>query len=123
MSRWNEEITLLSAPNAWQDEEGGWHEGERVPRRVFCNPGMLGTMVMAQLRSSEVRITGGEDVPETGMRNMHLVYIRQIDYQGEDQVIYRGEEMDVIAATSEHENYKVILRARFGNDKEDSDGH
>ena len=123
MSRWNEEISLLSAPNAWQDEEGGWHEGERVPKRVFCNPGILGTMTMAQLRSSEVRITGGEDVPNTGLRDMHVVYLKQIDYGGEDQVIYRGEEMDVIAATSEGENYKVILRARFGNDMEDPDGH
>lgn len=116
MSRWNEEITLLSAANAYQDEEGGWHEGERVERRVFCNPGILGVMTMAQLRSSEVRITGGENIPETGLRDMHVVYIRQIDYRNEDQVIYRGEEMDVIAATSEGENYKVIVRRRIGND-------
>ena len=119
MSRWNDVITLLSAPNAYQDEEGGCHEGERVGREVFCNPGIIGTMTMAQLRSSEVRITGGEDVPEVGLRNMAMVYIRQIDYEGEDQVIYHGKEMEVIAATSDGQNYKCIIRERLGNDPVD----
>lgn len=116
MSRWGETITLLSAPEAYQDSMGAWHEGERREREVFCNPGMIGTMTMAQLRSSEVRITGGDDVPETGMREMHLVYIREVDYEGEEQVIYRGKEMDLIAATSEGPNLKCILRRKLGND-------
>lgn len=116
MSRWNEVITLLSEAEGHQDEIGAWHEGERVERVVFCNPGTIGLMTMAQLRSSEVRINAGETVPETGMREMSMVYVRQIDYHDEDQVVYRGKEMDVIAATSEHENYKLILRRRLGND-------
>lgn len=116
MSRWNEVITLLSAPNAYQDAEGGWHEGERVEREVFCNPGIIGTLTMAQLRSSEVRITGGEDIPEIGLREMAMVYIKAIDYEGEDQCIYNGKEMDIIALTSEGDNLKAIIRRRFGND-------
>lgn len=116
MGRWNETIILLSAPKSYQDAEGGWHEGERVGREVFCNVGMLGVMTMAQLRSSEVRITSGESVPDVGLREMHVVWIRQIDYDNEDQVIFRGMEMDVIAATSEGENYKMIIRRRLGND-------
>ena len=116
MSRWNDVITFLSAENAYQDEELAWHEGERVERTVFCNPGIIGVMTMAQLRSSEVRITGGEGVPEVGMTHMHMVYVRQIDYHDEDQAVYHGEEMDVIAATSERENYKLILRRKYGND-------
>ena len=116
MSRWSEEITLLKADKAYQDDEGAWHEGERTARRVFCNKGIMGLMTMAQLRSSEVRITGGEDVPEVGMRSMHVVYIREADYEGEDQVIFHGKEMDVIATTSEGMNLKVILRERLGND-------
>lgn len=116
MSRWNDVITLLSAPEAYQDEMLAWHEGERVERQVFCNPGIIGTMAMAQLRSSEVRITGGDTVPDVGLKPMAMVYIRQIDYEGEDQVIYHGEEMDVIAATSEGENLKMIIRRKAGND-------
>ena len=116
MGRWNDTITLLSAPRAYQDEEGAWHEGEREEREVYCNVGMLGTMTMAQLRSSEVRITSGGLMPNVGLTEMHVVWIRQIDYDGEDQVIFRGKEMDVIAATSEGENYKVIIRRRLGND-------
>ena len=116
MSRWNETITFLSPANAWQDSHGAWHEGEREEREVFCNPGTIGIMTMAQLRSSEVRITSGDNVPEVGLRSMHVVYVRQIDYEGEDQCVYMGEEMDVIAATTEHENYKLIIRRRIGND-------
>lgn len=116
MSRWNETIILLKPVNKWQDEEGAWHEGERESREVFCDSGMLGNMTMAQLRSSEVRITSGESSPNVGMTRMDVVRIKQIDYDDEDQAIYRGKEMDVIAATSEGENYKVILRRRLGND-------
>lgn len=116
MSRWNETIVLLSAPNAYQDSAGAWHEGERVGREVFCDAGILGTMALSQLRSSEVRITSGDKVPEVGLRSMHVVYVKQLDYEGEDRCVYRGEEMDVIAATTERENYKLIIRKRFGND-------
>lgn len=116
MSRWNETITLLSAPNAHQDEEGSWHEGERVGREVFCNPGVMGTMVMAQLRSSEVRTDNAKAAVNTGLRPAALVYVKAIDYEGEDQVIYRGEEMDVTSATSEGENMKLFIQRKIGND-------
>lgn len=116
MSRWTETITMLKATGRYQDSEGGWHEGRRTEREIFCNVGMIGTLTMAQLRSSEVRITSGENVLNVGLTDMHVVWIRQIDYEGEDQVIFRGKEMDVIALTSEGENYKMIIRQRLGND-------
>ena len=120
MSRWNDVIYLLSAPNAYQDSEGGQHEGERVARRVFCNVGTMGLMTMAEMRSSEVRITSGTGVPDIGLHNMHVVWIKQIDYQGEDQVIFNGKEMNIIALTSEGEDYKVIIRESIGNDEIDT---
>lgn len=116
MSRWNEVITFLAPVEAYQDSMGAWHEGERRERKVFCNVGTIGIMTMAQLRSSEVRITNGRSVPDVGMRDMHVVYVRQIDYEGEDQCLFRGAEMDVIAATSEGANYKIIIRRNIGND-------
>lgn len=114
--RWNDEITLLSARDAWQDDEGAWHEGDRSERVVYCNHGTLGLMTMSQLHSSEVRITSGESVPEAGLREMHVVYVREVDYEGEDQVVFHGKEMEVIATTSEGENLKMIIRRRLGND-------
>jgi hypothetical protein len=123
VSKWNDVIYLLSAPNAYQDSEGGQHEGERVARRVFCNVGTMGLMTMAEMRSSEVRITSGENIPNVGMHAMHVVWIRQIDYQGEDQCIFNDKEMDIIALTSEGENYKMIIRERIGNDEIDAEAY
>lgn len=116
MSRWNDVVTLLSSPNKYQDSQGAWHEGEQVPKMVFCSPMMLGTMALAQLRSSEVRITGNDTVPDDGMHEMHCILIKAIDYDGETQVLYHGKEMEIIAATSIGEDYKVIIRRRVGND-------
>jgi hypothetical protein len=47
---------------------------------------------------------------------MHVVYVREVDYEGEDQVVFHGKEMEVIATTSEGENLKMIIRRRLGND-------
>ena len=116
MPRWTETVTLLKPANKWQDEEGAWHEGEREEREVFASVQMLGTLALSQLRSSEVRFTSGEKVPHVGPTKMHVIYVKQIDYEDEDQLIYDGREMDVIAGTSEGEDYKLIVRRRIGND-------
>ena len=114
--RWNDTIILLASDESYQDDEGGWHEGVRREREVFCNHGILGTMVDAQLRSSEVRITSGEAAPQVGLRKMHRVYVKEIDYEDESQVIFHGREMDVISATSEGDNMNLIISERLGND-------
>jgi len=112
---WNETVTLVKNADPWQDSSGGWHEGKVTKREVFCKVGMLGTLTMAQLRSSEIRITGNDSPPEVGLRSMHVIYVKQIDYDDEPTVIFRGEEMDVIGLTSERESYKMIIRKRIGN--------
>ena len=116
MGRWNETVILLSPVNPSQDEEGGWHEGERERREVFCNPLTVGSMVLAQLRSSEVRTVSGEGSPDTGMELAAIVQIRTIDYNDEDQAIYRGKEMRIIAATADGEKMKLFLQRVMGND-------
>ncbi len=116
MSRWADVITLLSATDSYQDEEGGWHEGERVERTVFCNNAIVGTMAMAQLRSSEVRVTNTNDPVDMGLMETAMVYVMTMDYMGEDQCIYHDKEMQVIAATNDGENTKLFLRRRVGND-------
>lgn len=116
MSRWNETVDLISTADAYQDESGTWHSGEKTYKTVFCNPGTLGIMTMSQMRSSEVRITNGEAVPEAGLRNMSVIYIRAVDYDGQQSLVFRGKEMDVYAVTTEGENYKCIIRERLGNE-------
>ncbi len=116
MSRWNEVVTFLAPTGSYQDPEGGWHEGERTERTVFCNPGIVGTMALAQLRSSEVRVTNTTDPVDVGMMETAMIYVRTIDYGGEDQCVYHGKEMQVIAATTDGENSKLFIRRRTGND-------
>lgn len=113
---WNKRITLVKDLDDWQDESGGWHRGGVEEREVFCKVGLLGTLTMAQLRSSEIRITANDSPPEVGLRQMHVIYIRQIDYDNEPRVIFDGVEMDVIGLTSEREMYKMIVRKRIGNE-------
>lgn len=112
---WNNMVTLVKDLDPWQDDSGAWHKGETVEREVFCKVGMLGTLTMSQLRSSEIRIVGNDSPPEVGLRDMHVLYIKQIDYDNESRVIFNGEEMDIIGLTSERECYKMIIRKRIGN--------
>lgn len=113
---WNKRVTLIKNLDDWQDESGAWHRGAERRREVFCKVGLLGNLTMAQLRSSEIRITGNDSPPEVGLREMHVLYIKQIDYDNEPRVIFDGVEMDVIGLTSEREAYKVIVRRRIGNE-------
>ena len=116
MSRWNDVITLLAAPEKYQDDAGSWHEGERVGRQVFCNPGIIGIMTMAQLRSSEARTENTRQPVDIGLTDASMVYVRTVDYEGEDACIYRGKEMDITIVTSDGENTKLVLHRNLGND-------
>ena len=89
---------------------------EQTERTIFCSPRIVGTMTMAQLRSSDVRITNGETIPEVGLRKMVMVRVRTLEYNNEQQVIYRGEEMEVIAVTEVGENSDLLIRRKLGND-------
>ena len=112
---WNETIVLLKDTDPWQDESGAWHKGHVEEREVFCKPGLIGNLALSQLRSSEIRITTNENPPEVGLREMHVIYIKQIDYDDESRVIFRDKEMDIIGLTSERDMYKMIIRRRIGN--------
>ncbi len=116
MSRWNETITLVSYPDATQDEMLAWHKSEPVKREVFCDPYIMGSMVQAQLRSSEIRINSGDTVPDLTPHQMAMVLIRKVDYEGEKHAIYNDAEMEIISYTSIGENYKLILGEKLGNE-------
>lgn len=120
--RWNETITLLSPANSYQDESGTWHEGERTQRTVFCNPMTIGLMAMANLRSSDVRLANSTDPLDTGLHNEHMVQLRTIDYQGEDQCIYRGELYEMLYLSGSGEFLTLTIAQRVGDNVGLSDG-
>lgn len=112
--RWNAEITLLSAPEAYQDAEGSWHEGERVARTLMCNARKAG-------RYSLSTVSYHDRTDDTGLRPEAQVEIRAIDYQGEDRAIYRvfgtetAKEYLVISADDNGETCLLTLGRRIGN--------
>lgn len=82
MSRWNDELTLLGADNAYQDATGAWHEGERTRTEVFCN-------------RFTMSLTSSATAVDMGLRDAVQVQVHTVDYDGQDQCEYHGEELDV----------------------------
>ena len=113
--RWNKVITLLSPTQKYQDASGAWHEGERTERTVFCNEFILGTLTIAHLRSSDIRATNTTEPVDVGLRHEHMLQLRSIDYQGEDQCIFEGEEYEVIYASGAGEHVMLTIGQRLGN--------
>lgn len=122
--RWNESVTLLAPAVKYQDAAGAWHEGERVPREVFCNEMTLSLVAMAQLRSADVRAQSSTQTLDVGLRNEHMIQVRAIDYQGEDQVIFRGAEYEVLYLSGSGEFRTLTIGQRLGSSgvPDDDDG-
>lgn len=121
MSRWNETLFLLSPIDKYQDASGAWHEGERIEREVFCNEMTMSLVAMAQLRSADVRAQSSTQTLDMGLRNEHMVQIKAIDYQGEDQCIFHGEEFEILYLSGSGENRTLTIGQRLGNAAEDYD--
>lgn len=119
MARWNETVILLSPAEKYQDSTGAWHEGRRPRREVFCNEFTISTVQMAHLRSSDIRMTNTTQPVDVGLRHEHMLQMRRIDYEGEDQVIYHGEEYEVIYASGGGEMIYLTIGQRMSNAVED----
>lgn len=115
VSRWNETVILLAPANKHQDSSGAWHEGERVPREVFCNEMTMSMVAMAQLRSADVRAQSSTQTLDMGLRNEHMIQVKSIDYNGEDQCIFHGEEFEVLYLSGSGENRTLTIGQRLGN--------
>lgn len=103
MSRWNDTVTLLAPAGAYQDAAGAWHEGERPPREVMCNRRTLSLSAAATL-------------VDLGLRGVVQIQVRDIDYNGEDQALYHGEEFEITYAQGGGENQYLTLSRKVGND-------
>lgn len=114
--RWNKVVTLLSPTEKYQDSTGAWHEGERTERTVFCNEMIIGLMSLANLRSSDVRMANATQPVDVGMRNEHMLQVRTVDYNGEDQCIFEGEEYEVMYLSGSGETRTLTIGQRLGND-------
>ena len=119
--RWNDTVDLLSPSDAYQDSTGAWHAGKRVPRTVFCNAMTIGTMAMANLRSSDVRLANATDPVDVGLRHEHMIQVRAIDYENEDQVDYHGERYEVMYASGSGEFRMLTIAQRIGDGAQDED--
>jgi hypothetical protein len=53
-------------------------------------------MTMAHLRSSDIRTMNDSERVDVGMHNERMIQLRSMDYQGEDQVVYEGQEYEVM---------------------------
>lgn len=115
VSRWNETVILLAPANKYQDSSGAWHEGERVQREVFCNEMTMSMVAMAQLRSADVRAQSSTQTLDMGLRNEHMIQVKSIDYSGEDQCIFHGEEFEVLYLSGSGENRTLTIGQRLGN--------
>lgn len=113
--RWNETVTLLKAGAKYQDSAGAWHEGVRTERTVFCNAMTIGVMAMAHLRSSDVRIANTTEPVDVGMHNERMIQLRSIDYEGEDQVRFHGEEYEVMYSSGSGEFITLTIAQQLGN--------
>lgn len=115
--RWNKCVTLLSPSEPYQDDEGGAHYGEPVERTVFCNERSLGTMTMAHLRSSDVRMANSNEPIDVGMRHEHLLELRSAEYFDEDRCIFEGEEYEIMFKTGSGEKCTIAIGQRIGNSR------
>lgn len=113
--RWNDVVTLLSQESSYQDASGAWHEGVRSRRTVFCNPMTIGVMAMANLRSSDVRMSNSTDPVDVGLRNQHMLQVKAIDYEGEDQCEYHGDLYEVLYSSGSGENRTLTIAQRIGD--------
>ena len=109
MSRWNDTIVLLSAPESYQDEAGAWHEGTRTETEVFCNPRTLG-------------LTQAASVVDLGLRVSAQVQVRACDYADQDQARYHGQEVEVTYVSGGGEYRYLTLARKVGDDTEGTDG-
>ena len=114
--RWNKVVTLLAPAEKYQDSKGQWHEGERVERVIFCNEYTIGVVAQAHLRSSDVRAANATEPVDMGLRGEHMLQVRSLDYNNEDQVIFEGEEYDVMYVSGSGETRMLTIGRKIGND-------
>lgn len=118
--RWNKVITLLTPAEKYQDAAGVWHEGERVPRTVFCNEYIIGVVAQAHLRSSDVRSANATEPVDMGLRNEHMIQLRSIDYHSEDQCVFEGDEYEVMYVSGGGEMTMLTIGQKIGNEESGS---
>ena len=115
-----EDIVFLVPTEGYQDDEGAWHDGKRERHPAICRSVTYAALTRAQLRSSDVRIENMSDIPYVGMKVMAVVELWTLDYNGEEQAIFRGEEVQVEADTTYGPKTQLILRQRLGNVTDDN---
>lgn len=116
--RWNKVVTLITPSEASQDAAGVWHYGEPVEHTVFCNEFTIGTVAMAHLRSSDIRMANQNEPIDVGLRHERMLQLRSIDYHNEDRCIYEGEEYEVMYHSGSGEYIMLTIGQKIGSKRE-----
>ena len=96
MTRWNETCILVERGEGHVDDEGVRHE--RVSKReVFCNSYTLSTQAWATARLADYN---ADDE----------IQVRTEDYQGEQDVVYRGKPYSVMHVMVQGDFTRLILK-------------
>jgi len=119
MARWTETVTFLQESDAWQDEEGGWHEGYRPVREVFCNERRMTLAALAHLRSSDIRVNNSTEYVDVGMRPECEIEVHTIDYEDEDRCLYKGTEYEIQYTYGGGNTIMLGLTKRLSNEQAD----
>lgn len=108
--RWNETCVLLGAPERYQDAMGAWHHGEQSRKQVFCNARSVGAETWTNPRSR------GDLHVDAGTRPDAAIQLRSVDFSGEEEVEYRGEQYDVDAVVEKGDLTVLTLVRRVTNE-------
>lgn len=103
MSRWNDEVTLVSSPEPYQDEVGSWHSGEAQESTVFCN-------------RYAVSLSQNATALDLGLRDTVQVQVRTVDYSDQDQAIYRGKTYEISYVSCHGDNTTLTLGHKIGDE-------
>ena len=117
-----EDLILVSYEEAYQDDEGGFHEEGRVERLISCRSMIYSDAIRAQIRLSDFRVLNADDTPYVGKSIMGTVEVWTADYHGEDYAIYRGVEVQVEIEAMLGSETQLILRKRLGNRGDEDNG-
>ena len=102
MSRWTETITLISAPDAYQDAGGAWHQGKPKKTEIFCN-------------AYSMSLTSRSAAVDMGLDAAAQVQVHAADYEGQQKCIWKGSDMEVVSVSGSGDFAVLTLGRRIGN--------
>lgn len=96
MARWNDTCVLVERAKGYLDDEGVEH-AHNIKREVFCNSYTLSTQAWATARLADY--TADDEIQ-----------LRTIDYNSEQDVVYKGKAFSVMHVMVQGDLTRLILK-------------